>query len=519
MIDHDASWTQQIHTSPMWACNRVDTHESTAFFTTAEELREHLKIVHANFYHDEEHSIASILETSIVEPARDPHTCLLCCSDLADADESELIGATTSDELPPVSIATSAHVAEHLENIMVLSLNLMELQQRGNEDMEMDFHSAQSPSVWSEPPEVPPTEGKPPMPSFGTPLLRPTSEIPAVSEGSSNFFSQDVELSRNILQTTTESDDLGEPTSRDLEPSKIPLVPSDGGEDLGEVAAEIIEQSQNVVENSRSGKKPNETRDEDPPNLTSSLAGLPGTFSAKETTRLGKKKIGYANPAMEPEPTLQAELFARLKKSNFHDPEQDYIPSKDVKRLITVAIVQKEIQNYDRARRLLTDPDQIEKYNDIGDDHKNQLAHWIPEHGYRTFAAAVVSGFNSLDLIHFMVQYAEQALDDEYLPSEQAEELVQKCVPELAKVRSFRSARWSFLAPIFSPRQYDYDLSGNCVFPFERDVLVSQRGTFGSVSKVRVHPDHQEHRNMGHVSISTSRTDSGSKTHCIVGCH
>lgn len=233
-----------------------------------------------------------------------------------------------------------------------------------------------------------------------------------------------------------------------------------------------------------------------------------------------RKSIPPTEPAARPvsEPTLEAKLIACFKKSNFHDPEQDYAPLQEVKQLITLSVVQKEIHNYEQSRVILTDTNQQAKYEEIDDDFKVQLAHWIPRYGYRTFATAVVSGFSSLDLIHFMAECAEDELTDEDLPLLRAEEIVQKCVPEAAKVRNFCSQRWSFLAPIFSPEHYDYNLSNNCIFPFEKDAMKSRTGAFGSVSKVRVHGDHQEHKDMEHVRSYTSRSGREVETDSVLGC-
>lgn len=241
-------------------------------------------------------------------------------------------------------------------------------------------------------------------------------------------------------------------------------------------------------------------------------AAVHGVGAAKKMIiKRSRKAISLSEIATEPilELTLETKLIDCLKKSNFHDPEQDYAPNQDVKNLITPEAVQKEIENYDLARQLLTANHHKAKYEDIEKEYRDSLAQWIPEYGYRTFATAVVSGFNSLDLIHFIAEYADEQLDDEDLPLTQAEGIVRKCVPEAAKVRNFCSQRWSFLAPIFRIEQFDYNFSNNCIFPFEKDAMRSRTGAFGSVSKVRVHQDHQEHAGMENVSISLACVTTG----------
>lgn len=229
-----------------------------------------------------------------------------------------------------------------------------------------------------------------------------------------------------------------------------------------------------------------------------------GTVAAKTLLKRNKKAAPPKELTKQPtlELTLESKLIACLQRSNFHDPVQEYAPLKCVKQLITSEVVRKEIENYEKALQALTNEDLKTRYDDIESEYKEQLINWIPEYGYQTFATAIVSGLSSLDLIHFMAEFAEH-LTDEDLPLDSVQETVQECVLEAAKARNFCSQRWIFLAPVFSPRQYDYNLSDNCIFPFEKDATKSRTGAFGSVSKVRVHLDHQEHGDMEYVSICT----------------
>lgn len=238
-------------------------------------------------------------------------------------------------------------------------------------------------------------------------------------------------------------------------------------------------------------------------------ATISGTVAARRLVRRNKKAATPREAAKQQitEPTLESKLIACLQKSNFHDPEQEYAPLGHVRDLITPEVVKKAIWNYEKARRSLVDVDDQARYEDIDPEFEKDLIAWIPELGYRTFATAIVSGFSSLDLIHFMGEFSEH-LTDEDLPLDSAQNILEKCVQEAAKIRNFCSQRWSFLAPVFSPNQYDYKLSNNCIFPFEKDATKSRTGAFGSVSKVKVHLHHQEHQHMEHVSVLPLRISS-----------
>ncbi|KAF1924940.1 uncharacterized protein M421DRAFT_103483 [Didymella exigua CBS 183.55] len=48
------------------------------------------------------------------------------------------------------------------------------------------------------------------------------------------------------------------------------------------------------------------------------------------------------------------------------------------------------------------------------------------------------------------------------------------------------------MTPVFSDKQYDYDLPSDCILPFTKDYDASKTGAFASVSKIRIHPENQE---------------------------
>jgi hypothetical protein len=224
-----------------------------------------------------------------------------------------------------------------------------------------------------------------------------------------------------------------------------------------------------------------------------------GTIGFKRLLKKNRKSSGLADSAEKriPEPTLQSKLISCLQKSNFHDPDQEYAPLGLVKSLITSDVVKNEIADYERAIEGLSDGKKL-LYDELDSEFKEELTTWIPENGYRAFATAIVSGFSSLDVIHFLSEFAVHFTDED-LPLDGTSDLLKTCPLEEAKVRMFCSQRWAFLAPVFLKARYDYKLSESCIFPFEKDSSASRKGAFGAVSKVKVHPDHHEHTDLDYV--------------------
>jgi serine/threonine protein kinase len=191
------------------------------------------------------------------------------------------------------------------------------------------------------------------------------------------------------------------------------------------------------------------------------------------------------------EPGLSRELIACLHKSNFHDPEQGYFPIGLVKQLISPTSVEKEFRRCSDAAKAL----------DEELENNNALIDRMCCHSYRTLATAIFCGLEKLPLLDFMIIFQdEKGLSDEDLPDVAEDTIQECCFGNTVKAHSFYTHRWMFLAPIFSPQKYDYDLPSDCIFPFEKDVTISRSGAFGTVSRVKIHSDHQKHMNMQYVS-------------------
>jgi hypothetical protein len=110
MAGHSPWWSQDVHGQPMWKCNREELHDSEALFSTPDHFLGHVRALHPEFYSTlDESSFIALAEKSVSDPFRPPDTCPLCC-------------------LTHLRTSIKNHIAEHLQNLMVLSLRLVEIQ-------------------------------------------------------------------------------------------------------------------------------------------------------------------------------------------------------------------------------------------------------------------------------------------------------------------------------------------------------------------------------------------------------
>lgn len=222
-------------------------------------------------------------------------------------------------------------------------------------------------------------------------------------------------------------------------------------------------------------------------------SGLPTVLKAAEVlTEAAARRLKRRQAAKE-EFRLSSELIACPEKSNFHDPEQEYFPIGRVKRLISPESVESEFKRCN---------DTAQELEAQGKDDKNALINGICEHSYMTFATAIYCGLEKMALLDFMNYFREKGLTDKNLPTV-SEKVVLDCCggKDTARAHSFCIERWKFLAPRFSSDRYDYDLANDCIFPFRKDATMSRSGAFGTVSKVKIHPDHLDHANLQYVCI------------------
>ena len=111
---------------------------------------------------------------SVFDVLRKPNTCPLCCLTPKDMESLDY----SSEEIIPVPRAMENHIAEHLQNLMVLSLRLIETQ---NEEPDGDSKGgSMTPNKSSQGSLVNHSEANSdsdelPSPPFGSPTVRPES--------------------------------------------------------------------------------------------------------------------------------------------------------------------------------------------------------------------------------------------------------------------------------------------------------------------------------------------------------
>jgi hypothetical protein len=217
--------------------------------------------------------------------------------------------------------------------------------------------------------------------------------------------------------------------------------------------------------------------------ITMNTSGLPTILKIGSVAKRSQRR------RVAEEPGLSRELIECLHKSNFHDPEQGYFPIGRVRQLISHNLIEKEFRRCGEASKVLDE-----------EENKDALIEQFCRRSYKTLATAIFCGLEKLPLLDFMIIFQEEkGLSDEDLPIVSEDTIQECCVGNTVKAHSFCTHRWMFLAPVFSPQKYDYDLPSDCIFPFEKDVTISRSGAFGTVSRVKIHSDHQKHMNMQYV--------------------
>jgi hypothetical protein len=77
--------------------------------------------------------------------------------------------------------------------------------------------------------------------------------------------------------------------------------------------------------------------------------------------------------------------------------------------------------------------------------------------------------------------------------------------------------QWEFLAPVFSPDEYSYNLPSECILPFTWKDPKPKEGAFSAVYRVKIHAAHQKHPDLKDASDHTSNHDCDLLTR-LTGC-
>jgi serine/threonine protein kinase len=188
--------------------------------------------------------------------------------------------------------------------------------------------------------------------------------------------------------------------------------------------------------------------------------------------------------------------------STFDTQERPYLPEPCIKaRLVTKKTVEKEFR---RAPLFSEHPAEA----------LETVVSWVVDVASKVFAITVQCHLNPDFLLISMLNFYQEEFEDSDLPIEdpRACDLVSGRPPRSRAFKAdiwtdqrhdeFFHFQWTCLAPVFASNQYEYDLRSQYILPFERALDSKVRGgSFSSVFKVMVHPDHQQRHPSFDVAI------------------
>jgi hypothetical protein len=208
--------------------------------------------------------------------------------------------------------------------------------------------------------------------------------------------------------------------------------------------------------------------------------------------------------------SLAGRIFKCKATTNFHDWELEYYPEGCVKDLITPLAIRQELAKFPVTLAGLTAEKQKTLQKFAEEEYLEDLACWVFKNAQKTFALNLVCGHNDLNFFGSILIFKMRGFTDAKLSvvvpdSAEGQTIFDPKIWQPIQTKTFVSERWKFLAPVFSPTTYNYDLPERSIFPFTRDANVSKEGAFGSVFKVKIHPNHQINLDMIYVSGVTER--------------
>ena len=145
------------------------------------------------------------------------------------------------------------------------------------------------------------------------------------------------------------------------------------------------------------------------------------------------------------------------------------------------------------------------KKGDVNDDWEQEdveeIASWILKSAIRVYVITLQCGHTPEDVLEAMDHFERLGFADNHLPIEDPKseptpsrhEAFENSIWGDFRYGQFFDKQWHCLAPVFHPGKYTYDLSAQCIMPFEKSSAGTTGGAFSSVYRVRVHRDHQKH--------------------------
>ncbi|KAH7371419.1 kinase-like domain-containing protein [Pyrenochaeta sp. MPI-SDFR-AT-0127] len=205
--------------------------------------------------------------------------------------------------------------------------------------------------------------------------------------------------------------------------------------------------------------------------------------------------------------SLANNILNSFVAGTFHDPARNYLPKKTIDNLINLDAIGRELKKIERNPSA-----DIVKYDS---KFRSQLASWIFGRARKVFAITIQCDLEAYHLLLSMRLFRKHGFDDDKLPLENPRGLSvssQVFPPQIwtpLKLDNFYDKQWRLLAPVFTPHKYVYDLDAECILPFTPDGAIPHEGTFSSVSRIKIHEDHQTHHGIQYVALKELKIPPG----------
>lgn len=239
-------------------------------------------------------------------------------------------------------------------------------------------------------------------------------------------------------------------------------------------------------------------------------ASVVACWRAGVALRLPGKPIAMAPKinlgGLESEESLADRIAESLVSSDFHEPTREYLPEPRADKLITTNSI---IDQLDKFEDELTtklrgaSSDSYEDFVQYDRKYRTELAQWICLKAPKIFAIVVQCELDHIRFVLAMGLFRQHEFCDIKLPvadPSRHSDIFPTKIWSRHKLRNFYERQWRLLVPVFSPVQYDYELDSDCIFPFDLIKTMHKAGAFSSVYRIRIHQEHQLHKNLGDVS-------------------
>jgi hypothetical protein len=183
---------------------------------------------------------------------------------------------------------------------------------------------------------------------------------------------------------------------------------------------------------------------------------------------------------------LENQICDRFAISKFDNLDQDFLPNDCIEQLVTTDNIMRELEFND------------DKFP--ATDNQKEIIAWIHTDAKTVFAISVQCSLSSSELLSSMELFQKCGFNNGSLPIENPRGRVGEPPPHFcsrvwtrARRYNFWKNQWKCLTPVFSPDQYDYNLSSECILPFTWKAETFKEGAFSRVYEVTIHKAHQKH--------------------------